>query len=356
MKLLSPGPVTLAADVRAALARADIGHREPECAALTRAIVTRLEAVYAEAARHRAVLLTGSGTAAVEAMLGTLVPRDGHALVAANGVYGERAATILAAHGTPFTLLRGAWTAPLDVAAVESRLAAGGVSHVVAVHHETTTGRLNDIAALGALCRRHDVPLLLDAVSSFGSEPIRFEAWNVAGCASTAAKCLHGAPGIAFVLARRDALTPAAGRARSVYLDLALHAEAQASGTWPFTPAVHVLAAFDAALTALVADGGWVGRRVRYAALADRVIDGLAALGLPLLLESRAAYAACLTSFRLPAGVTYERLHDALKRDGFVVYAGQGPLAGTIVRIGVMGEIDRGDVDRLLVSVRAALR
>src|SRR5262249_39470271 len=143
------------------------------------------------------------------------------ALVVANGIYGERLATILQAQGKEHDIVRSAWTEPMNIEEVERRLAGDArFTHVLAVHHETTTGRLNDLAALGAICRRRGVALLVDGVSSFAGEPIDFEAWNIEAVAATANKCLHGVPGIAFVLARKRAFEERVSGARCLYLDL----------------------------------------------------------------------------------------------------------------------------------------
>ena len=219
--LLNPGPVTLTERVRAALGEGDWCHREAEFADLTRHLNSGLAAVYDElAGDYQSVLLTGSGTAAVEGMLATFAPDDGGTLVLANGVYGERMAAILDAHGKPHELLQREWVEPLDLEAAAAVLDANpAITHVATVHHETTTGRLNDLAAVGVLCRERGLELLLDGVSSFGAETIRGAAWNLAAVAATANKCLHGVPGISFVLARRDRWARPA-RARSVYLDL----------------------------------------------------------------------------------------------------------------------------------------
>jgi 2-aminoethylphosphonate-pyruvate transaminase len=172
MKLLNPGPVTLSTRVREALCGPDLCHREPEFATLQTEIRTRLAQVYTEAERDFVtILLTGSGTAAVEAMVGSLVPARGHALVVANGVYGERMAAMLELQGKIVYIAAAPWTEPINLAAAEKILVEHAqISHVLAVHHETTTGRLNDIEALGALCRKYGKALLLDAVSSFGGE------------------------------------------------------------------------------------------------------------------------------------------------------------------------------------------
>lgn len=349
--LLNPGPVTLSARVRGALLRPDQCHREAEFTAMMLRIRERLERVYEEQpSDHDAIVLTGSGTCAVEAMVASLVPRDGTALVVANGVYGERMAAMLAAQGRAHRLVRSDWLAPIDVDGVRSALRAERFAAVIAVHHETTTGRLNRLDELGRCCRDEDVPLLLDAVSSFGGEAIDWAGWNLGAVAATANKCLHGVPGIAFVLADRQLLAARKGSSPSLYLDLQRSHEEQQTGSSPFTQAVHACFALDEALDELADAGGWRARRDLYRARTARVRDGLAALGIEALLPPDES-SSMLTAFRLPAGVTYAALHDQLKRAGFVIYAGQGHLAGGIFRIATMGEIQETDLDRLLREI-----
>lgn len=355
--LLNPGPVTLTDGVRARLAGPDVCHREAEFAELCLEVKRRLEAVYAGAAgAFEALLVGGSGTCAVEAMLATLLPRDGKALVAANGVYGERMAAMIMAHGKACTLVRSDWLAGLDLdRAADCLRSDSDVSHVVCVQNETTTGRLNDVASLGRLCAEHEKPLLLDAVSGFGAEAIDFEAWNLAALAATASKCLHGAPGVSFVLLRRELLDPATGNAPSVYLDLCRYRGQTDSGFSPFTLATHVCFALREALVELAAEGGWQARRARYRELSGRIRRGLAELGVTALLEE-ADRSSSITSFDLPPGTRYARLHDGLRERGFVVYAGQGDLADRLFRIANMGAIADGDVDRLLAAFGELLR
>jgi 2-aminoethylphosphonate-pyruvate transaminase len=356
-KLLNPGPVTLTPRVRAALTGVDLCHREPEFAALQTEIRQRLTDVYPQAAREfTALLLAGSGTAAVEAMVGSFVPRQGHALVIANGVYGERMAAMLAAQGKTAHTARAAWTEPMDLTAAERLLAAEPrITHVLAVQHETTTGRLNDLAALGALCGRFGKPLLLDAVSSFGAEELDLEKWNLAACAATANKCLHGVPGVSFVLARRDALIGESG-ATSLYLDLFRYYAEQEKGSTPFTMPVQVCYALAEALRELEDAGGWRARRAHYAALSAQLFAGLQAQGVAPLLDIAAPSSSVLTAYRIsagpagPAGSDYASLHAALKAAGFVIYAGQGQFQHEIFRIAVMGDLAAADVQRLLAA------
>jgi 2-aminoethylphosphonate-pyruvate transaminase len=351
-KLLNPGPVTLTSRVRQSLLQEDLCHREPEFSALQSEIRSRLAAVYPEAVRaFTAALLTGSGTAAVEAMVGSLVPRNGHALVVTNGVYGERMAAILRAQGKAHDVASTGWSKAMDLDAVQRRLAeTPRISHVLAVHHETTTGRLNDLPALGAICRGHGVPLLLDAVSSFGGEEIEFEAWNLEACAATANKCLHGVPGISFVLARRSAFEKGVSGATSLYLDLFRHHEEQEKGSAPFTQAVHACYALVEALRELEDSGGWRARHAHYRALSKQVFEGLQKHGVAPLLEIEKPSSVVLTAYRLPPGHLYRELHDSLKACGFVIYAGQGGLGEEIFRIAVMGDLGRKDIDALLLA------
>lgn len=349
MKLLNPGPVTLTERVRAALQKPDLCHREPEFFEMQRRIRQGLAAVYDCPPDYAAVLLTGSGTAAVEAMVGSLVgPSEKPALVVANGVYGERMAAMLERHRRNYQVISSAWTEPMDLAAVAEQLP--NSSCVLAVHHETTTGRLNDLPALGELCRQAGVPLLLDAVSSFGGEEIRFAEWNLLACAATANKCLHGVPGAAFVVARRSALE-APGHSPALYLDLQNYYALQEKDGSPFTQSVQACYGLDEALQELAEAGGWQSRRQLYRERTAQVEEGLARLGIDTFLgEGRSSI---LGSYRLPRGVSYEQLHDRLKAAGFVIYAGQGGLSREMFRIAVMGELNSADLDRLLAAFPA---
>ena len=354
--LLNPGPVTLTQRVREALRAEDLCHREPEFAALLLDVRERLVRVHpACAQKHEAIVVSGSGTSAVEAMLQSFAPDARRALVVANGVYGERMTTMLEAAGKSPAVVRSDWLEPIDLARVEERLTAdASLTHVVAVHNETTSGRLNDLASLGALCKRLGRALLLDAVSSFGAERIAFADWNLVALASTANKCLHGAPGISFVLARKDVLDAGASFATSVYLDLFRYRKEQERGSSPFTSAVHVLFALREALRELEETGGLEVRRARYVTLSARVRRCLAGLGVEPLIEP-AEMSCMISSFRVPEGVSYDELHDSLKERGFVVYAGQGPLAGRVFRVANMGDIRDEDVDRLVAAFEELL-
>ncbi|MEZ5564525.1 MAG: aminotransferase class V-fold PLP-dependent enzyme [Gammaproteobacteria bacterium] len=357
MILLNPGPVTLTDRVRAALTRGDWCHREREFADLIQDINQRLAAVHPGMAdSFRAVTLAGSGTSAVEGMLATFAPDSTTTLVVANGVYGERMARMLEVHGKPHRVLAHGWTEAIDVDRVRQHLETdAAITHLAVVHHETTTGRLNDLNEIGNLCRQFNVTLLLDAVSSFGAEQISAGTWELGALAGTANKCLHGVAGLSFVLARNTLWSSPAFRAGSLYLDLrGYYAGQHRDGFSPFTLPVQIAFALREALLEHAEDGGFEVRRQLYGARAATIGATLRASGVATLLPA-ADYSSVLWSWLLPSDQGYERLHTALKKEGFVIYAGQGDLGARIFRIAHMGDIRPDDLQRLCAALTTIL-
>lgn len=349
--LLNPGPVTLSERVRQALLRPDICHREAEFSELQNGIRNNLLDVYQLPADvWAAVLLTGSGTAAVEAMLTSVIPDDGHVLIIENGVYGERMTKMAGIHQIQHTTLHHAWDKPVDLAALEKMITQQKPDYVAVVHHETTTGRLNDIESVAGVCKQAGVPLLVDGVSSFGAETLKFAEWNIAACAATANKCLHGVPGISFVMVKRDQLELTKSHARTVYLDLKQYLQYQDAGSTPFTQSVQCLYALDEALRELQDAGGWQSRQEQYHRHMKIIREGMIRNGISALLEEPEC-SCVLQAYNLPKNITYSQLHDQLKDAGFVIYAGQGDFAKNIFRVSAMGDITDNDMQRFVSSV-----
>ncbi|MEU2059719.1 aminotransferase class V-fold PLP-dependent enzyme [Streptomyces sp. NPDC013455] len=354
--LMNPGPVVLDDRVRAALAGPDLCHREPEFSDLLTRIRHKTTLVAGGGPAHTSVLLTGSGTSAVEAAIASAVPADGGLLVLDNGHYGERFAHIAAAHGIRAHRLELGWGTPLDTDLIERALAADpGLTHVGVVHHETSTGMLNDVAAVARIAHAHGREVIVDAVSSVGAERIAPAEDGVDWLAGSANKCLEGAPGLAFVTATRAAFEALAGRPRrTYYLDLHRHYTAQEKGLPAFTPGIPACYAFEAALDLALAEGR-EARHARYAALAGQLRAGLEALGLELLLPP-AQRAVGLTALRLPASAGYEELHRRLRAAGFVIYRAQERLAADHWRLSTMGRMTSADIDRFLAALADILR
>ena len=352
--LLNPGPANTSPRVRQALVMPDLCHREPEFFEVMRECRRRLVDTLGVGSAFDAVLFTGSGTAAVEATLASLVPPERGLLIVNNGVYGDRMLRIARAHDIPAEALTYDFTTPVSPADVTRVLRAHPeISHVAVVHHETTTGLLNPVEAVADAARAEGRRVIVDAMSSLFGEPLDVAREGIDAVTASANKCLQGIPGVSFVLARRSALAALKGQpARSVYLDLLNHWTTQEADNTPFTPAVQVLHAMEEALAELAQEG--VKHRVaRYAENARVLREGLGRLGLSILVapEGRSNI---LTTFRLPPGVAYDALHDALKRRGYVIYAGQGDLRTYAFRVANMGTLTPRDMAGVVQAFASA--
>ncbi len=350
--LLNPGPVTLSAGVREAATGIDLCHRETEFFDLQDRLRSGLLNIYGlDHDSWSAIMIGGSGTTAMEAMVTSLVPSHAHVLVIENGVYGERLSRLAAIHGISAKSLNHAWTESWGFDEIAKALESGTFTHVFAVHHETTTGRLNDVRALAKLCEQAGCDLLLDAVSSFGAEQIPFSSPALVACAATANKCLHGITGLCFVICRAEALE-AIDEPRTLTLHLPLWAAHQARQSTPFTPSVNAMLALDQALRELEQQGGWKARQARYRQLAETVADELKGLGIESLLPQGVS-SCVLRAYLLPEGITYDEFHADLGQHGFVIYSGQGSLASSIFRISTMGAIEDEDMERFISALHS---
>ncbi|WP_085695364.1 MULTISPECIES: alanine--glyoxylate aminotransferase family protein [unclassified Pseudomonas] len=350
--LMNPGPVTTQERVRLSLAGPDQCHREPEFAALMTAVRQKITQVSGGDDRYASVVLTGSGTAAVEATMASVIPDGGTVLIIDNGHYAERLHDIAKIHAIASVRLTLGWSVPVDKELIDRTLRENpGVTHVAVVHHETSTGMLNDIVGLAAIAHRHGCKMIVDAVSSLGAEPIDQSRDGIDWLIGSAGKCIEGMPGLSFVCAlKADFASLKAHKARTFYLDLHRHFTAQETSNAPaFTPAVPLFYALDTALDLLMAEGV-AERNSRYRRLATRLRDGLTRLGLSILLapEHRAVG---LTTVGLPEGVHYADLHPVLKSAGYVIYTAQEHLANRFFRLSTMGCMSAEDIDGFLETM-----
>ena len=170
--LLTPGPLTTSARTRQAM-MVDWGSWDDSFNQLTASLCEQLLAIINGADSHHCVPLQGSGTFAVEAAIGTLVPRDGNVLVLINGAYGKRLAKICEVLGRRFSTFETAEDEPTTAADVDRLLQADpSITHVALIHCETSTGILNPLPDIAAVIAQHGKRLIIDAMSSFGALPI----------------------------------------------------------------------------------------------------------------------------------------------------------------------------------------
>ncbi len=357
--LLNPGPANTTSTVRQALMTPDLCHREPEFFEVMRRCREHIVRLAGGGPGWSTVLFTGSGTAVVEAAIVSLVPRDRSVLIVNNGVYGDRMLRIARAHGISAEALTYDIVTPVVPADVHAALGAHPeISHVAVVHHETTTGLLNPVAEVARVAARRGRRVIVDAMSSLFGEPLDLEQEGLDAVTASANKCLQGVAGIAFALVRRSSLEELKGKPpRSVYLDLYNHYATQEQDNTPFTPAIQVLYAMAQALDELEAETV-PARIARYAENARVLREGMGRLGFEILVPP-GARSNILTTFKLLPGIGYDPLHDAMKRRGYIIYAGQGDIRKYAFRVSNMGTLtpkDMADVVDAFAECLAEIR
>lgn len=358
MVLLNPGPVNVSERVRQALLRPDICHRESEFTELLHRIQAKLLNAFVPGAESEyvAVLITGSGTAAVEAALMSSLPHGRRMLILNNGVYGERMSQIVGLHRLGVSELKYEWTDRPDPDRLRLALRQHQEVHVVAmVHHETTTGLINPVQEIADVVDSQNRVFVLDAVSALAGEALDIATSHIYMVVGTAGKCIQGFPGVSFVLVRKGFVEKMRTYPkRSWYLHLTHYIDDEGRGTIPFTPAVQVYYAFDEALNELLEEG--VANRIRrYKKMAAMIRDRMAALGVKAVLPSD-RQSNTITAYYLPEGVSYRALHDRLKADGYVIYAGQGNLESKIFRVANMGALTDAQFTGFLDAFEQACR
>lgn len=355
--LLTPGPLTTSYPVKQAMLK-DWGSWDGDFRAMTRDMRHRLLAMIGDGAPDfDCVPIQGSGSYCVEAMLGSFVPRDGKVLVLANGAYGLRAAQTLDYLGRAYHLLdKGDYLPPRGTEVAQILAKDPDITHVLAIHCETSSGILNPVEEIAQATQAAGRKLLIDSMSAFGALPLDPVNLNCTAFVSSANKCIEGAPGFGFVIARKDEITASKGNSHSLSLDVHAQWETmEKTGQWRFTPPTHVVAAFLTALDLHEAEGGVPARGARYLRNRDVVVAGLRDLGFETLLADR-WLSPIIVTFFCPAdpNFTFPAFYDAMKARGFIIYPGKLTLVDSF-RIGVIGQMDEHVMHRVVEATRDAL-
>jgi 2-aminoethylphosphonate-pyruvate transaminase len=355
--LLTPGPLTTAYSVKAAMLR-DWGSWDGDFRVMTKSLCDQLVAMVGVSdGSYACVPMQGSGSFSVEAMLGSLVPKDGKVLVLANGAYGLRAAETLRVIGRDFALIdKGDYLPPRGDEVGAALEADPAITHVLAIHCETSSGILNPVSEISEAVYARGRKLLIDSMSAFGAVDLDVGRLRYEAMVSSANKCIEGVPGFGFVIAKVSELAAARGNAHSLSLDL--HAQWTAmerTGQWRYTPPTHVVAAFLEALRLHAAEGGVAARGARYARNRDVLVDGMRALGFETLLKDRWLSPIIVTFFN-PAhpAFVFSRFYDLMKARGFIIYPGKLTAVDSF-RIGCIGRIDEHIMRRVVAAVAEAL-
>ncbi len=355
--LLTPGPLTTSAATKSAML-SDWGSWDGAFNELTASVCRDLVAIVGAQDDHVCVPLQGSGTFAVEAALGTLVPRGGKVLVPDNGSYCKRIVRILGYLERETVILAHGEQEPADPARIDAALAADpNITHIAQVHCETGTGILNPLAEIAAIAANHGRALIIDAMSSYAAIPIDARTIRFDALIAASGKCLEGVPGMGMVIARRAALQGSGGNSGSLAMDLLDQWQyMQKTGQWRFTPPTHVVAALRAALDQYRQQGGQPARLARYTENCAALVSGMRALGVKTFLPD-ALQAPIIVTFHSPPDPKYDfaEFYRRVRDRGFILYPGKLTAVDTF-RIGCIGAIGAGTLRQAVSAVADALR
>ena len=354
--LLTPGPLTTSLRTKQAMLH-DWGSRDRAFIDMTARMRRRLCALANVTDSHTCVPLQGSGTFAVEATIATVLPADGKLLLLVNGAYGQRMATICHYIGRAFEIIETPEDTPVDVAGARRMLAADpSITHVAVVHCETTSGILNPVHAVAEMVKDAGRALLIDAMSAFGAIALDGQEVPFDALMASSNKCIEGVPGLGYAIIRRSSLERCKGNAHSLSLDLYDQWQAmEGNGQWRFTPPIHVIAAFDEAMTEHEREGGVPGRNRRYRENCEILVKGMRELGFETLLPDD-LQAPIIVTFRMPADpkFVFATFYDLLAKKGFIIYPGKLTVAESF-RIGCIGHLYPAQMHQAIQAVRESL-
>jgi len=346
--LMTPGPTRVPERVLRAGARPMIHHRDAEFSKLLSATLDGLRPLFG--ASGDVLPIHATGRAAMEASICNLLSPGDEVIACSNGRFGEMWATIAESFGLVVHRICTNW-GPADQSAIEDALEAQPQSKaLLLVHSETSTGVLNDVAALARPARQRGLLVMVDCVSSLGGTPVCFDEWDIDVAVTASQKCLMSSPGISFV-----ALSPRAwnangpARLRRSYLDFSAIRRAldRPRPETPGTAPVHLFFQINEALR-IIHEEGREGVFARHDQMARMVRDWAAAHEFSLQHPSAQSFTPTLTALRVPAALESEAIRAGLKGRGILTARGLGKYEGSCIRIGHMGNIQPSDVQHTL--------
>lgn len=348
-KLLTPGPLTTRYSVKHAMLT-DHCTWDDEYKAITTSVMNDITQISAND-DYATVLLQGSGSYAVEAMINCLCRKKDKILFLVNGEYGNRMLTIAENSRRDYEYLKFDMIQPIDIEKVEKRLKKNkDIDVVVFVHCETTTGIINPLKKIAKLAKSYGKKVLVDAMSSFAAYEIDMPGLDIDALAASSNKCLEGLPGLSFVIVKKTLLEKSEGQSYSHSLDLFNQYQGLYSGggKFRFTSPTNVLLALSQAIDEYKKEGGLSARKSRYIENHEILVKGLGKLGIhSIVAPEHQSY--IITTFEL-GSFDFSELYNTLKAKGFVIYPGKLTTLPTF-RLGNIGDVYPSDMAELVKIV-----
>jgi aspartate aminotransferase-like enzyme len=350
--LMIPGPVKVPQRVLRAMAKPMISHRSADFEKIYEDCRSRLKDLFDT--KNEVVVLSGSGTAGMEAAVGGIIGKGEKVVTVTNGKFGERFTELGDRYGS-IVSLDYPWGTPFDLARIEAALD-DGAKAITMVHNETSVGIVNPAREIGKLARKYDAVFIVDGISSVGGNEFLTDEWGIDIAITGSQKCLAVPPGLAMVAVSKRAMDLLEEGKGGYYTDLKAHLKKASKNQTPYTPAVSLFFALQEALK-MAAEEGFPERRARMAALAGGVRAAASALDIQLFpqVNEHTTYSNTVTAMKMPSGISDSQLRGGMRKRGVVVSGGQEGLKGKIFRIGTMGACTEADVLRTIQTLELVL-
>ena len=355
--LFTPGPVNVAKNVRRAICREDICHREADFDHLLQSLESNLLKLFEikNVSDYRAVVITGSGTSANESILSSVVGEKS-ILILSNGEFGDRLSNISKIHNKNTFLLEFPWGEKVDLEKIETFLKSNKIDVLAMVHHETSSGMLNSLEEVGALAKAYDAMFIVDCVSSAGAEIIDVEKCHISFFSGSSSKAIASYPGLSFVVGKIEEfeklkeLPP-----KTTYLNLYnFYQFINRLSQTPNTPAVPLFYALEQALLNILEEGP----SNRYASLKKRahlLRKGMQKLGLKFLINQK-EMCSVLTTVYIPITIDLNEFRKRLREKSIIIYEGKGRFQNRVFQVGNIGELSFDEIHFFLDSLREVLQ
>lgn len=354
--LFTPGPVNIEDNVKVAICKEDICHRESDFDYLLQSVENKLLQLFKikNTSNYRAVVITGSGTAANESILSSVVGEK-NILILSNGEFGERLFETSMVHNKNTFLLKFAWGERFNLKKIETYIKKHKIDIVAMVHHETSSGMLNSLEEVGALAKENNAMFIVDCISSAGAEVIDMEKHNISFCSSSSSKAIGSYPGLSFIVGKITEFEKLKNLpVKTTYLNLyKFYRFIKTYSQTPNTPAVPLFFALEQALINIL-DEGVEERHEKLRRRACLLRDGMEKLGLKFVIDQK-YMCSVLTTVYIPSNVDIDVLRQKLRDKFIIVYEGKGCYQSKVFQVGNIGKLSLEDIQFFLDSLDEVL-
>ncbi|MBF0362991.1 MAG: alanine--glyoxylate aminotransferase family protein [Oligoflexia bacterium] len=365
--LFCPGPVRVSDAVKMSMLHPDLGHREEEFSTILKSILENAKIPFGVANNNNYEIVTiigGSGSAANESIISSF--KEGtKILIPTNGIFGEALVKTAIVHKLDVKQIDFGWGNSIDLNVVEQKISSNIYEVLMMVHHETSTGQLNPIKEVAAICRlveekfNSKIFMCVDAVSSAGAESIDVEKFNISFCSTQSGKALLSDPGVGIICARSsdlDLIRERKYQSGSKYLALNNQAQIHREKVQTLnTPAIGLAIPLDIALKELKADGLELRKEI-YLKYASKIRLAAKEMELKTVIDDEQCMSRVLTTFYYPQNINVDNFHNYIRNKNIIIYRGKGPIAGKAFQLANIGYLTFDHIDYLINSIKEALR